>query len=265
LPFSHLSEGLHRHEFAELALIIKGQALHQTPFGEYPIRAGDIYFIPQGMVHGVRRIEGLALVNLLFVPERFLFPFTRLSCIPGFHTLFTLRPQADGQGEFVNKLRLDPLELVRVEGVLARIRQELDERRDGYALAAENLAAGLLIDLCRLMSVEGEASGIFHFRIARAISKLEQHLSEPIDLERAAGFAGMGARSFQRYFAQAMGCSFSNYLLGMRLRRAAVLLRTSHVGITEIGLECGFPDNNYFTRAFRKGMGITPTEYRRRS
>ena len=259
----NLDEGLHRHEFAELAVINEGKALHQTPFGDYPIGAGDVYFIPRRMAHGVRRIEGLALTNLLFVPERLHFDLGHLSSIPGYHTLFALRHQVDGQGEFMNKLRLDPRVLLRVEEVLVRIRQELTDRQEGYILAAENLATGLSIDLCRLKSAEGEVSRLPQFRIARTLSRLEQHLAEPFDLQRAASIAGMGTRSFQRQFSEAMVCSFSTCLLQMGLRRAATLLRTGPLSVTEIALDCGFKDNNYFSRAFRKHLEVTPTEYRK--
>ena len=47
------------------------------------------------------------------------------------------------------------------------------------------------------------------------------------------------------------------------MRRAAKLLKTSRLSVIAVAMDCGFEDSNYFTRAFRKAMGVSPSEYRR--
>ena len=48
----------------------------------------------------------------------------------------------------------------------------------------------------------------------------------------------------------------------LRIARAAHLLQTTDKNITETAFECGFEDSNYFSRQFRKIMGITPRLYK---
>ncbi|MBQ4165586.1 MAG: helix-turn-helix transcriptional regulator, partial [Oscillospiraceae bacterium] len=50
--------------------------------------------------------------------------------------------------------------------------------------------------------------------------------------------------------------------MGIRIRRACSLLRENTLSITEVALRCGFSDSNYFSRAFRKCCGMTPSQYR---
>ena len=51
--------------------------------------------------------------------------------------------------------------------------------------------------------------------------------------------------------------------MNIRIRRASALLRESTLPITEIALRCGFGDSNYFSRAFRKASGMTPSQFRK--
>jgi transcriptional regulator GlxA family with amidase domain len=50
----------------------------------------------------------------------------------------------------------------------------------------------------------------------------------------------------------------------VRLQAAADLLTGSRLSVTEIALECGFNEPNYFARQFRRHIGVSPSEYRRR-
>jgi AraC family L-rhamnose operon transcriptional activator RhaR/AraC family L-rhamnose operon regulatory protein RhaS len=50
----------------------------------------------------------------------------------------------------------------------------------------------------------------------------------------------------------------------IRIERSCRLLRTTDLPVTRIALDAGFSDPNYFSRQFRKVMGISPSEYRRR-
>ena len=84
-----------------------------------------------------------------------------------------------------------------------------------------------------------------------------------MDLEELAGIAHMSKRHFMRNFQAAIGNSPIAHLVQLRVNRAAALLRRSDHTITEVAFEVGFGDSNYFSRQFRKLLGVTPSEYRR--
>ena len=72
----------------------------------------------------------------------------------------------------------------------------------------------------------------------------------------------MSPRHFQRVFRQCTNESPVEYLLNVRVRHAAGMLRDTDRPVTEIAYDCGFADSNYFARCFRKVMNATPKQYR---
>lgn len=67
-----------------------------------------------------------------------------------------------------------------------------------------------------------------------------------------------------RIFKGQYGVSINTYLTHVRITHAKQLLRFSKSSIEQIGFDCGFPDNNYFSRIFKRVEGCTPGEFRRR-
>ena len=59
-----------------------------------------------------------------------------------------------------------------------------------------------------------------------------------------------------------MSLSFNHYLIRYRIQKAKHLLAAGDKTITEIALEVGFSDNNYFSRVFREEVGVSPLAYR---
>ena len=53
-----------------------------------------------------------------------------------------------------------------------------------------------------------------------------------------------------------------SYLIRLRINRAADLLRHSNNNVTEVALEVGFNDSNYFTRQFKRVVGMSPSRFR---
>ncbi|MCX7993416.1 MAG: helix-turn-helix transcriptional regulator [Fimbriimonadales bacterium] len=69
-------------------------------------------------------------------------------------------------------------------------------------------------------------------------------------------------RQCQRLFRVAMGCSPSEYLTELRLRRAANLLVSTNLSVSEIALEVGYLSLSHFSRVFRERFGKTPRAFR---
>ncbi|MEG0501781.1 MAG: helix-turn-helix transcriptional regulator, partial [Cellulosilyticaceae bacterium] len=58
--------------------------------------------------------------------------------------------------------------------------------------------------------------------------------------------------------------NFREYIIDIRLEKAKEMIRNTELTIKEIGINIGYEDPNYFTKIFRKKIGITPSEYRNR-
>jgi YesN/AraC family two-component response regulator len=101
-------------------------------------------------------------------------------------------------------------------------------------------------------------------RITRkAMAYIHEHYSEPIGREDVARYAGVSEGYLSRCFTQETGLSLIHYVARYRIQQAKQFLGSGNMSITEIAMEVGFSDSNYFSRAFRKEVGISPLAYRR--
>src|SRR5215468_328177 len=101
-------------------------------------------------------------------------------------------------------------------------------------------------------------------RISDVLRYIELRAGDALDLDRLAGVAIMSKYHFLRTFRQIVGMTPYQFLLGVRMRRAAVRLATSSEPVATIVFESGFGDLSTFNGRFRDMFGMNPTVYRRR-
>ncbi len=101
-------------------------------------------------------------------------------------------------------------------------------------------------------------------RIERAEDYVQQHLREPLTVEDVAKTANFSTFHFHRIFTALRGESLYQYILRLRLERAANLLAmSSDLSVTEIAFDTGFQSSAVFARAFRKQFGMTASAFRK--
>jgi AraC-like DNA-binding protein len=101
-------------------------------------------------------------------------------------------------------------------------------------------------------------------RISGVLRYIELHAAEALNLETLAGVAIMSKYHFLRTFRHIVGMTPYQFLLNMRMRRAAVRLAMSPEPVSAIAFETGFGDLSTFNGRFRDMFGMSPTTYRSR-
>ena len=99
-------------------------------------------------------------------------------------------------------------------------------------------------------------------RVVEAIRLVESDAGRPLELKEMAAVAGMSKYHFLRVFRRLTGVTPHQYLIGARLRRAALALASSRRPVLTIALDSGFTDLSTFNKTFRAAFGLTPTQYR---
>lgn len=99
--------------------------------------------------------------------------------------------------------------------------------------------------------------------IVLAAQFMGQHYMDDISAADIAKAAGYSPNYLSRRFREAAGIGVHEYLMFIRLQRAALELVSTDDSVTEIALRCGFSDGNYFKDAFKKKYGVTPSKYRK--
>jgi len=255
-------KALHTHGFSELVLVLGGEAAHITEKDEHPIQKGDIFIIQGELAHGYLDSKNLSIINIMFDQSRLHLPDADLHSMPGYHALFTLEPQYRRRHRFASRLQLNESQLAQAAALAGQLEMEAKEKKEGYIFTSTALFMQLIAFLARCYDGEQTPESQSLLRIGAAIGYLEDHYKEPVSIGQLTKIGRMSESSLLRAFKQATGCAPTAYLLNLRLRRAQHLLRCTGLNITEVAFESGFNDSNYFTRQFRKQIGISPREYR---
>ena len=95
-----------------------------------------------------------------------------------------------------------------------------------------------------------------------AASPAPTHYTSPITVEEIAASVNLSPSYFTKLFKEATSFSPYDYLLHVRLEKAKELLEDMTVNIKDVGSSVGYRDSNYFTKVFKRIVGVTPTEYR---
>jgi signal transduction histidine kinase/DNA-binding LacI/PurR family transcriptional regulator/AraC-like DNA-binding protein/DNA-binding LytR/AlgR family response regulator len=98
----------------------------------------------------------------------------------------------------------------------------------------------------------------------KAMVYIHNHYATPIGREDVAQYVGVSEGYLSRCFTQETGLSLIHYLTRYRIQQAKQLLASDEMTVTEIALKVGFSDGNYFSRAFRREVGLSPLAYRRK-
>ena len=90
---------------------------------------------------------------------------------------------------------------------------------------------------------------------------LENHYAEEISLEDVAEQVNISPQYFSKLIKKTTGFNFIDWLSMLRVKKAKELLTNSNLTVKEVCFMVGYKDPNYFSRIFKKRIGITPSEY----
>ena len=88
------------------------------------------------------------------------------------------------------------------------------------------------------------------------------HYNKDISLDDVSREVNISPYYFSKLFKDETGVNFIEYVTSIRMERAKELLGNSDKSMKEICVDIGYGDANYFSRTFKKNVGVTPTEYK---
>ncbi|MFL6621520.1 MAG: helix-turn-helix domain-containing protein [Sulfurifustis sp.] len=100
-------------------------------------------------------------------------------------------------------------------------------------------------------------------RIAEVLRYIETHAEQPLELSDLAAMAFMSKYHFLRTFRRTVGVTPYQFVLGVRMRRAAIRLRTTPLPVATIAADAGFGDLSTFNSQFRELFGRSPQAFRK--
>ena len=120
--------------------------------------------------------------------------------------------------------------------------------------------------LCDILKARSETVVFENERASTIVNKtreyIKEHLADELSLENIASSMHFNPKYFSRMFKELSGMQLTDFITGIRMERAAVLLRENSLPIETIATIVGYNSPQYFMRRFKQTYGMTPREYR---
>ncbi len=94
-----------------------------------------------------------------------------------------------------------------------------------------------------------------------AIGHINRHFTEQVTLNDIAAYVNLSPQHFSKIFKETTGYGYVEWVNNLRITKARELINNSDKTIKEICFTVGYNDPNYFSRIFKKYVGISPTDY----
>ncbi|MGN0612749.1 MAG: helix-turn-helix domain-containing protein [Porcipelethomonas sp.] len=105
--------------------------------------------------------------------------------------------------------------------------------------------------------------GVNSLQIIKAIDYIKTHVSEKITINDIARHLKISVPYLSRLFKAETGENVSEYVVKRKIESALIMLKYSGKSIADISCYLNFSSQSYFTKVFKKYVGMTPKEYKK--
>ena len=184
---------------------------------------------------------------------------------------FSIEPLFRSETAFKYKMHLALQKQKAAESLCDHLLREYAGRQEGYRAMCVALLTQLIVEISRWFDQSlGQTSMRREFQgkertVEAAISYMEQNFTKEITVDDVARFSFISSSRLSHVFKDTTGLSLLDYLTRIRLDQACAMLADGTRNVSEIACSLGFHDASYFSRLFRKELGCTPSDYRKKT
>ena len=154
----------------------------------------------------------------------------------------------------------------RLQSIVLRVIEEMQNKEQHYKLIVRNLMSEFFALLIRNRLQGEESEKELHLDvngarvISPALSKIHKDCGERLTVEELADLCYISKYHFCRVFKQVMGMTVVQYIVKYRVDLAEIMLRETNKSVNEVASFCGFSDESYFYRCFKRIKGRSPKQ-----
>lgn len=233
------------HDNHLLIYCVDGCAQLTTEQGKYVVEAGNLLVLPRGVSHAYRADSDK--------------PWTLYWC----H--FDGSVSDDFIGQIADTKTASIIPIGHCAPILAGFKAILAVRKTGYSNAVLIHSANQLRQLLANLPIELQAYNVvaeYGFNIDKIQSYMWQNISGQISLDMLADTAKLSKYHFSARYKKITGYSPIKHFIHMKMEHACFLLDSTDLNVAKVAQELGYDDSLYFSRLFKKTLGLSPKQYR---
>lgn len=232
----------HYHDTWEVYYLTGGSCRYFIGNATYSLSTGDLVVIPPGVIHNV--------IYDSSVHSRMLINCSADLIDPAFVTCL----------EQVVYFSPDPMVARQVESLFEKIRTEYGQQDAYFLPSCHSHLTRLLVLLCRNCANRPRLTSGTPF-VEDAVRFIHENFAGRLTLTETARYCAVSPEHLSRVFRRETGFGFNEYVNIYRLKRAESILKAgAFSSISQVAGLCGFPDSNYFSKAYRKMYGLPPSK-----
>lgn len=256
-PF--ITEYSHLQDYHEIYFLTVGQRRYFINHTIYTLNPGDTAFISKGDIRHAEVPDSSSEYEMYIIgfSAEFLDNISLFTDISLILHCFDLK-----------KIHIPGSKIHSFISILDKLYSEYTDNDPLMQSLAFLHTAEILVTLCQM--AKGDIpemineSNIPEERIQNACRYICNYYNRPITLDDMSKIAFMSPTYFSKKFKKVTGFGFNEYLNNVRVKIAANMLIQTKYSITDIAFFCGYKDSNYFGDVFKKIMGMSPREYRKK-
>ena len=246
------------YSFTELTYIPDGSSSYSVVLDDktYVLNAGQLIFFPPGSEHYRSTHSGAIVCMMTFDVD-----FPEIEKL--YNRVLTLNGRQRQQLEQVVAIGLRLLENIPEKGYT--VGTSLHPRANAFELQKfKNLFELFLIDLY-LNETNPIRTAIYRFpdeqKLDRLLAYLKKNIDKPLTLKELSEKTLISVAKIRKLFYEKHTCAPMQYFNQLKLEAAIELMCNTALSYSEISTRLGFSSPAYFSRLFKKKMGLSPSEY----
>lgn len=254
----------HKHTQLEICLVKSGVGKYKTPNKEYSMMPGDVFFFRSNEVHYITEVspeEEMDLLNIQFEPHL-------LWASNNSRRSNALMNIISKSQIISNRLDRDNPHIGDIIKLILNIENEFLNKSIEYLFMIEINLSTIFVNLIRYFYSNNLDDNSFQIDISTfdaieaSMVYMQEHLTEPINLDELAAVANMSKAYYSTLFKKINGITPWDHIVSKRIDLAISCLQNESQTMLELALKCGFNSTANFNRAFKKYTGKTPSEYK---
>lgn len=237
----------HYHQEYEIYFLTDGSCRYFIDKKTYSLSCGDFVVIPPGIIHKVL-YEVPAYGRLLihcsadYIPD---------SVLPHIDELVYFSPP--------------PALLEQIHNLYRQIRYAYENQGEFSSDTIRCCVASLMLLMVKNRTALTDSHTGSSF-VEKAVRYIRAHYNSRPTLQETAHHCAVSPEHLSRMFRKETGFGFSEYLNLYRLKKAESILKSGNApSISQVAMQCGFNDSNYFSNSFKKMYGISPSDLKKQS